>query len=611
MSYTILNADGTTLLTLADQAYDSITTSLTLVGKNSNAYGTSINQNFVSLLENFANVSAPRSPVTGQLWYNTLEGRMFVYTTSSFKPVGGSVVSSTQPSGLVAGDFWIDSANNQLWFWNGAKLISGAKSYSDAVGKAGWLVETVQDSSLKSHTVSNLYNDGILIGAMTEEDIPLNSNYISTYNTSTLRKGITLNTNFGGIRFNGTATSADSVAGFNASSFIQKDTYDPLNNVMHSPLFIHNNTGTVIGTSNNIQIFVDNSGTAVMYGGITDSKMDLRVQSSNADGLGGAGQVSMVTMNGATKRVGILNPNPVYPLDVIGDVRISGNLQVLGTQTIIETQLLQVADINVELGSFQTTATDAFVDGGGITLHGTTDHKLSYNVIGLSWDSTDHFRVATNKSYYAGVTKVIDSSNVYSTEAPNLLNLGVTTPMTSISFSGLVLTQNTITTAPFVNLVVKPSTGKTDFTGTQIINLAYPTTSTNATTVQYVQDEFNRRGFSYYKPYALTLDVTHFLNVNQDIITYLDKVLPIGSTSNPYHQPDGSRCTVLAMTYAASTVTSILNLNKSYIQYTTGTNVLEDVAGSVAVTIPPPVATYVAKLYQVSTGTWTYIQDIT
>jgi hypothetical protein len=625
MSYTILNSDGTTLLTLADQSYDNITTSLTLVGKNSNAYGQSLNQNFVSLLENFANVTAPRSPVTGQLWFNTLEGRMFVYSTSTFKPVGGATISTTVPGNLVAGDFWIDSANNQLWYWNGAKLISSSKSYADSVGKAGWLVETVQDVNLKTYIVSNLYNNGVLLASLTEQPIILNSNYTSVYNTSTLKTGLTLNTNFGGIRFNGTATSADSVAGFDATSFIQKNTYDPLNNVMRGPLFVSNNTGTIIGTNNNLQLYVDSITTATVvysaYSIQSKSTLDLRVHSTDADGLGNPGQVSMVTMvndSAGNHRVGILNSNPVYPLDIVGDVRINGNIQVLGTQTIIETQLLQVADKNIELGSFQTTSSDAFVNSGGIILHGTTDHTFLYNATGASWDSSDHIQVHAGKAYFVNVTKVIDESTVYSAAAPNLLTLGVTTPMTSIEFSGLTLYQNTITTVPFTNLIISPSTGLTDLQGTQITNMKPTTaidTSTVAATKGYVDGEIalNAGGLLGRKPYTLSIDTTYFLNPNQDIKSYLDKVLPIdgGLSGSLYRQYDGAICTVLAITYSPSTATSVITLNKSYIQLSTGTNVLEDVAGSVSVTVPPPVPTYVTKLYQVSTGTWTYIRDIT
>ena len=67
MSYTLRLSNGKILLTLADQQTDSVTTSLTLIGKNVNAYGADINQNYIRLLEHFASTTQPTSPLAGQL----------------------------------------------------------------------------------------------------------------------------------------------------------------------------------------------------------------------------------------------------------------------------------------------------------------------------------------------------------------------------------------------------------------------------------------------------------------------------------------------------------------------------------------------------------------
>ena len=89
MAYTIKNSDGTVLLTLADGTVDQLATSLTLIGKNVNAYGQYYNDNLVAMLENFASDGVePRSPLYGQLWYNKLDGRVYVYSLDNvFKSV--------------------------------------------------------------------------------------------------------------------------------------------------------------------------------------------------------------------------------------------------------------------------------------------------------------------------------------------------------------------------------------------------------------------------------------------------------------------------------------------------------------------------------------------
>ena len=54
------------------------------------------------------------------------------------------------------------------------------------------------------------------------------------------------------------------------------------------------------------------------------------------------------------------------------------NLTVNGTQTIINTTQLEVADKNIGIGS-TSSPTDALADGSGITIYGTTNKTLTYN----------------------------------------------------------------------------------------------------------------------------------------------------------------------------------------------------------------------------------------
>jgi len=84
MSYTLKLTNGQILLTLADQQTDNVTTSLTLIGKNVNAYGTYLNDNFIKLLENFSNTVSPTSPLTGQLWFDTNSHQLNVYNGTAF-----------------------------------------------------------------------------------------------------------------------------------------------------------------------------------------------------------------------------------------------------------------------------------------------------------------------------------------------------------------------------------------------------------------------------------------------------------------------------------------------------------------------------------------------
>jgi hypothetical protein len=124
MSYSINKTDGSILTEIIDGNIDQIATDLTLIGKSASAYGEYINENLVHLLENFANTTQPKNPIRGQLWYDTVEGRLKVYDDQAgFKLTGGTIVSKTVPSSLAEGDIWIDTTRQQLYFNDGVSTI--------------------------------------------------------------------------------------------------------------------------------------------------------------------------------------------------------------------------------------------------------------------------------------------------------------------------------------------------------------------------------------------------------------------------------------------------------------------------------------------------------
>ena len=94
MPYTINLSNGSVLTVIPDDTLDN-STSLTLLGRSFVGYGEIIAEDFVHVLENFANFAPPSAPLAGQLWYNTDSGVLSVYTGSLWEAVGGTSTGIT------------------------------------------------------------------------------------------------------------------------------------------------------------------------------------------------------------------------------------------------------------------------------------------------------------------------------------------------------------------------------------------------------------------------------------------------------------------------------------------------------------------------------------
>ena len=126
MSYTISLTDTTkpdSTITVEDGTINN-ETSLRLPGRNSTAYGAVIAENFLHLLENFANSSEPSNPIEGQMWYDTNPPEQLkVYNGTQWVPASGITKSISTPGTAQVGDLWVDTDNQQLYLWTGSGWI--------------------------------------------------------------------------------------------------------------------------------------------------------------------------------------------------------------------------------------------------------------------------------------------------------------------------------------------------------------------------------------------------------------------------------------------------------------------------------------------------------
>lgn len=118
MAYIINKFNGEQLIVLEDGTVDT-STSVNLVGRNYVGYGESQNENFVYLLENFANDAPPSRPLTGQIWFNTTNNIVHAYDGNAWNPIGSAVLSDDPPTEPSIGALWLKTPVNILNVWDG------------------------------------------------------------------------------------------------------------------------------------------------------------------------------------------------------------------------------------------------------------------------------------------------------------------------------------------------------------------------------------------------------------------------------------------------------------------------------------------------------------
>ena len=190
MAYTINLTDGTVFATVNDGTVNTAS-SMTLVGKNYAGYGEFLDENFIHLLENGSNTTAPSAPLTGQLWWDKTNNLLKVYNGSIFKTISAATASATQPSSNVTGDLWYDTTNQQVKVYTGSSFIVVGPAFTSTEGTAGAIPETVNDNTATPHYVTGLYVAGTRVGLVSKD-----SNFTAAAPTSTLFptvfKGITM-----------------------------------------------------------------------------------------------------------------------------------------------------------------------------------------------------------------------------------------------------------------------------------------------------------------------------------------------------------------------------------------------------------------------------------
>jgi hypothetical protein len=363
MAYKINNTFGTLLVTLPDGTIDTAATDLTLFGKGYAGFGEKLNENFVKILENFNNTSAPVNKIQGQLWFDQTNKQINVYTGAKWKPVGSTTNSTTSPTNAVQGDLWFDTANRQLYVYTGSFWTLIGPTTIAGSGVTQVVTETVQDNTGVFRSILKLVTQDTVVGvvsnlAFTPSSSEENGAALIAAGFTTVAQGIQLSSTVSNAKFRGTATNSDALGGVAVSNFLRSDQNDSTT----GHLEIQNDNGLRIGASNDIEMTM--SGDNFTIANVTeDGNIAFTV---NDGGL----TKTVMTMAGST-----------------GDIRITGNLTIDGDTVTSNTSTLTVEDNIIELNRNVSSAAGMPNYSGLKVNRGETSSATEQDLFWV-WDET-------------------------------------------------------------------------------------------------------------------------------------------------------------------------------------------------------------------------------
>jgi len=416
MAYTINLTDGAVFATIADGTINT-SSSMTLVGKNYAGYGEFLDENFIHLLENGSNTTAPSAPLTGQLWWDKTNNLLKVYNGSIFKTISAATASSTAPTSNVTGDLWYDTTNQQLKVYTGSSFIVVGPAYTSSEGTAGAIPGTVNDSGGSPHFITSLFVNNQQIAIVSVDSAftpsaPTNTNFPTIYPGITVTKSASSTlagnvTNTGNLTLSagGTTTVNVTSTGANIAGYLTGTGNITGGNLLSGGTAVV--TGTIVGGN------LGTGGTITATGNITGGNI-ITAGSFQSASVSSSGNID----GGNLRTVGLVTATG----NVNGGNVISGAL-VQGTN--------MSATANVQGGNLRTTG--LISSTGNITSSGNVD---AVYFIGNG-------SALTGISAAVSVTKIqngTSEANVGASGGNINFNIGGTSNVMVVSGSGITLT---------------------------------------------------------------------------------------------------------------------------------------------------------------------------
>jgi hypothetical protein len=316
MAYIITKTNGDSLVTVPDTEKNT-DYGVTLVGRNYSGYGVYLNDNFVALMENFANNTAPGAPLEGQLWFNTSTATLSLWNGDAWRSLAVLTNSGSAPgtSGTLVGHMWWDNLNYQLKVWSGQTTYARTATQTITLGN---VVSVTSTGSIAAGDFVTHANISALDRIVVEQ--VLNSSQVRISTLANISNGETVTfTNGIGWQTVGPTYTKDQ----NLNGIIPGDVIDT-NGIPHVIALMYND-GQIVGTISRDIEYTPRTADAIS--GFSTIKPGLQLKSSASRQFTKTVQATATGSAGSTTFV--LGSNSDL---AIGDYFISGNVQ-LGTYT--------------------------------------------------------------------------------------------------------------------------------------------------------------------------------------------------------------------------------------------------------------------------------------
>lgn len=249
MAYNITLTNGTNLVTVADGSIDTNYTSLKLIGKNVAGYGEFLNENFVQLLESFANGSEPPNALQGQIWWDTTNKVLKVRNGTVWKSVSSSSSSSSAPVNPTVGDLWWDTQNSQLKVWSGSTWPVIGPAYTSTQGQTGAIADSITETGgATTHVVLKFKVHDTTVAILSKDTTFLVD---SEAGFTQINPGFNLSST-NNLGYYGLTDNAAHLGGVLAANYLRSD----INDETAGSLSIKSNTGLNVGALDEFNIGV-------------------------------------------------------------------------------------------------------------------------------------------------------------------------------------------------------------------------------------------------------------------------------------------------------------------------------------------------------------------